>query len=187
VPLSGVETAGAAVSPSIMAVTSAWTEVEAILHGCRDLCLRTIGAGVPPAPACAFLEAWQAHMDTLTWACERLPKEPAFGPVRSWVAFQEVRTILSGASAWPAELRGALLVCWAAVGRAVAPRAVTDRIPAVPRGDHHDDAPPAAQRPPDRTFLRQWTDGAVPRHAFAGGGLGGHQTGHDGGGRAPTI
>jgi hypothetical protein len=113
-----------------MAATNTFSEVEAILHGCRDLCLRTIGAGAPPVPACTFLEAWQAHMDTLTWACERLPKQPASGPVRSWVAFQEVRTILSGASAWPAELRGSLLACWAALGRAVAPRTGTAQVPA---------------------------------------------------------
>ena len=155
---------GSAYSPGIMAGTDAWSEVEAILRGCRDLCLRTMGTGEPPAPACNFLDTWHSHMDALTRACGRLPRDRAFGPVRNWVTFQEVRTILSGASAWPAELRGTLLACWAAVGKAVAPRVSLARIPAAPRGDLHEEAAPVAARPPDRAFLRQWTDAAVRKH-----------------------
>ena len=80
------------------------------------------------------------------------------------MVFQEVRTYLSGASAWPAELRGVLLACWAAVGRAIAPRVNLARIPAAPRGVQHDEVAPVSARPPNRAFLRQWTDGAVRRH-----------------------
>ena len=144
-----------AYSTYVMAWTDAWSEVEGILRGCRDLCLQTMGVGEPPAPSCNFLGTWHDHMEALTRACGRLPRELAFGPVRNWVVFQELRTYLSEASAWPAELRGVLLACWAAVGRAIAPRVNLARIPAAPRVVQHDEVAPFSARPPNRAFLRQ--------------------------------
>ena len=146
-----------------MATPSTPFEVERALRLCKDLCTRCLDAPASAPARDDFGQQWGHLLDCLSDAFQRLPPMPTGSGVHNWVVFQETRTLLSAAWAWPAHLQGLVPSCWAAINRALLhKRAPNPRAP--PAAPDNLDLAPTCTPAPHPAYVQQWTSAVTRKH-----------------------